>query len=231
MQEAFHPVIRIKQSLAHPNSSASSPPFINKTDTTSTLIKMNPLTSILSCLTGQSAASQPSLQVSEINPSAKAPIVSQPVPYSDDAVSQFVTILQTHTGTQAQLHHRLKQVVSTTSWTSSLAEAIERKIENLLKDGAELAKPMAEAVKRATNTAWGFAKEHPVYAGLIAAGTIIAIGVLVEFELVWVLRALGFDEVGPRIGSFAARWMSSLEKVPKGSIYSFLQRLGMKIAK
>ncbi|KAG5772722.1 hypothetical protein H9Q72_001222 [Fusarium xylarioides] len=192
---------------------------------------MNPLTSILSCLTGQSAPTQPSPPVSEISPSGKAPIICQPVPYSDDAASQFVTILQTHTGTQDQLHNRLKQVVSTTGWTSALAEAIERKIEKLLKDGAELAKPMAEAVKRAKNTAWEFAKEHPVYAGLIAAGTIVAIGVLVEFELIWVLRALGFDEVGPRVGSFAARWMSSLEKVPKGSIYSYLQRLGMKIAK
>ncbi|KAF4437572.1 lincomycin-condensing lmbA [Fusarium acutatum] len=191
---------------------------------------MNPLTSILSCLTGQSAATQPSPPISEINARSKL-ITTQPVLYSDDAASQFVSILQTHTGTQAQLHHRLEQVVSTTGWTSSLAEAIERKIEKLLKDGAELAKPMAEAVKRATNTAWEFAKEHPVYAGLIAAGTIIAIGVLVEFELIWVLRALGFDEIGPRVGSFAARWMSSLEKVPKGSIYSYLQRLGMKIAK
>ncbi|KAH7259513.1 uncharacterized protein BKA55DRAFT_537206 [Fusarium redolens] len=190
---------------------------------------MNPLNSILSCLTGQSAPTQ-SPQVSQINTRSTL-ITSQPVPYSDDAASQFVSILQTHTGTKSQLHHRLKQVVSTTGWTSSLAEAIEHKIEKLLKDGAELAKPMAEAVKKATNTAWEFAKEHPVYAGLIAAGTIVAIGVLVEFELIWVLRALGFDEVGPRLGSFAARWMSSIGKVPKGSIYSYLQRLGMKIAK
>ncbi|KAK2927780.1 IFI6/IFI27-like domain superfamily [Fusarium oxysporum f. sp. vasinfectum] len=180
---------------------------------------MNPITSILSCLTGQTAPTQPSPQISEINTNSKL-ITAQPVPYSDDAASQFVSILQTHTGTQTELHHRL-----------NLAEAIERKIEKLLKDGAQLAKPMAEAAKRATNTAWEFAKEHPVYAGLIAAGTIIAIGVLVEFDLIWVLRALGFDEVGPRLGSFAARWMSSLEKVPKGSIYSYLQRLGMKIAK
>ncbi|KAF5701747.1 lincomycin-condensing protein [Fusarium globosum] len=184
MQEAFHAVIRIKQRLARPNSSASSPPYINTTDAKSTFIEMNPLTSIISCLTGQSAPTQSSLQVSEINTNSKL-TTAQPVLYADDAASQFI-------------------------W---------------------LAKPMAEAVKRATNTALEFAKEHPVYAGLIAAGTIVAIGVLVEFELIWVLRALGFDEIGPRVGSFAARWMSSLEKVPKGSIYSYLQRLGMKIAK
>ncbi|KAF4343653.1 lincomycin-condensing lmbA [Fusarium beomiforme] len=192
---------------------------------------MDPLSSIFCCLNGRSASTQPTPPVSEVNASEKVLVTRQPEPYSDDAADQFVTILRTHNGSREELHHRLKQVVSTNGWTESLAEAIERKIEKLLEEGAELAKPMAEAVRKATSTAWEFAKEHPVYAGLIAAGTIIAIGVLVEFDLIWVLRALGFDEVGPRLGSFAARWMSSIGKVSKGSIYSFLQRLGMKIAK
>ncbi|ESU08523.1 hypothetical protein FGSG_12232 [Fusarium graminearum PH-1] len=161
----------------------------------------------------------------------KTLVTSQPVPYSDNAADQFVDILSTHEGSKQELHHRLKQVISTNGWTESLAEAIEHKIEKLLHDGAELAKPMAEAVKKATEIAWQFAKEHPVYAALIAAGTIIAIAVLAEFDLVWVLRALGFDPIGPRVGSFAARWMSKIGQVPKGSIYSYLQRLGMKIAK
>ncbi|KAF4959665.1 hypothetical protein FSARC_10652 [Fusarium sarcochroum] len=189
---------------------------------------MNPLNSLFTCLTGRSAST---VSLPNNTPDEKALISNQPVPYSDDAADQFVDILRTHEGSKEELHHRLKQVVSTNGWTESLAQAIERKIEKLLKEGAELAKPMAEAVKKATNTALEFAKEHPVYAGLIAAGTIIAIGVLVEFDLIWVLRALGFDEVGPRLGSFAARWMSKIEPVPKGSIYSYLQRLGMKIVK
>lgn len=162
---------------------------------------MNPLSSILSCLTGRSISTDYS-PIREINRNEKPLITAQPVPYSDDAADQFVAILQTHEGTREELHHRLKQVVSTNGWTESLAVAIERKIEALLREGAELAKPMAEAVRKATSTAWEFAKEHPVYAGLIAAGTIIAIGVLVEFDLIWVLRALGFDEVGPRLGKF-----------------------------
>lgn len=207
---------------------------------------MNPLNSILSCLTGRSVSTDCS-SIREINRNEKPLINTQPVPYSDDAADQFVTILHTHEGTREELHYRLKQVVSTNGWTERLAEAIERKIETLLKEGVELAKPMAEAVGKATSIAWEFAKEHPVYAGLIAAGTIVAIGILVEFDLIWILRALGFDEVGPRLGefgivplkqrltfvagSFAARWMSSIEQVPKGSIYSYLQRLGMKIAK
>ncbi|KAM0441808.1 hypothetical protein ACHAQK_004744 [Fusarium lateritium] len=191
---------------------------------------MNPLDSIFCCLGDKSVSTQ-SLSIREIDSNEKPLITTQPVPYSDNPADQFVTILKTHRGTREELHRCLKQVVSTNGWTESLAEAIERKIEMLLKEGAELAKPLAEAARKATSTAWEFAKEHPVYAGLIAAGTIVAIGVLVECDLIWVLRALGFDEVGPRLGSFAARWMSDIEQVPKGSIYSYLQRLGMKIAK
>jgi gamma-glutamyltranspeptidase/glutathione hydrolase len=162
---------------------------------------MNPLNSIFSCLAGKSASTQ-SPPIREIDRKEKPPVTTQPVPYSDDAADQFVTILKTHEGTREELHRRSKQVVSSSGWTENLAEAIERKIETLLKEGAEMAKPMAEAVGKATNTAWEFAKEHPVYAGLIAAGTIVAIGVLVEFDLIWILRALGFDEVGPRLGEF-----------------------------
>jgi gamma-glutamyltranspeptidase/glutathione hydrolase len=171
-------------------------------------LKMNPITSIFTCLAGKTPSSRPSPPICEMKSNEKTLITSQPVPYSDNAADQFVSILRTHEGSKEELNHRLKQVVSTNGWTESLAEAIEQKVEKLLKDGAELAKPMAEAVKKATETAWQFAKEHPVYAGLIAAGTIIAIGVLVEFGLVWVLRALGFDSVGPRVGKllFLCDW-------------------------
>jgi gamma-glutamyltranspeptidase/glutathione hydrolase len=160
---------------------------------------MNPITSILACLTGKNSSSK-APPIREMKTNEKTLITSQPIPYSDDAADQFVDILSTHEGTKEELHHRLKQVISTNGWTESLAEAIEHKIEKLIQDGAKLAKPMAEAVKKATEIAWQFAKEHPVYAALIAAGTIIAIAVLVEFDLVWVLRALGFDPVGPRLG-------------------------------
>ncbi|KAF4470935.1 lincomycin-condensing lmbA [Fusarium albosuccineum] len=152
-----------------------------------------------------------------------------PEPYSDDAADQFVEIIRTHEGSQEELQCRLKQVVSANGWTESLAESVLRKIENIVKEGAKMAKPMADAIKKATDTALEFAKEHPVYAGLIAAGTLIAIAILGIFDLVWVLRALGFAQRGPRLGTFAARWMSRIGNVPKGSIYSYFQRLGMKI--
>ncbi|KAJ3521383.1 hypothetical protein NM208_g13313 [Fusarium decemcellulare] len=163
------------------------------------------------------------------SPTKSRPGARGPEPYSDDAADQFVEILRTHEGSQEELQHRLNQIVSASGWTESLAESVLRKIENIVKEGAKMAKPMADAIKKATDTALEFAKEHPVYAGLIAAGTLIAIAVLGIFDLVWVLRALGFAQKGPRLGSFAARWMSRIGNVPKGSIYSYFQRLGMKI--
>ena len=58
---------------------------------------------------------------------------------------------------------------------------------------------MSDAIDRAESTAWEFTKEHPVYAALIAAGTIIALGVLAMLTP-WVLEALGFEALGPRAG-------------------------------
>ncbi|KAM0424443.1 hypothetical protein ACHAPT_010366 [Fusarium lateritium] len=187
---------------------------------------MHAINSILSCLTGSSTSTTSTVPAENIT-DEKTIIAHQPVPYSDDAADQFVNILQTHKGSRDELHRRLNEVVSANGWTENLAEAVLRKMEKLVKEGAKVAKPMADAIKKATDTALEFAKEHPVYTALIAAGTIIAIGVLVIFDLAWVLNALGFATKGPRLGSFAARWMSQIGNVPKGSIYAFLQRLGM----
>lgn len=203
---------------------------------------MLPVEAIFCCLAGET--STPAAPYQEIA-NEKTIITDQPAPYSDDAADQFVHILQTHQGSRDELQRRLNEVVSANGWTESLAEAILQKMEKLVKDGAKMAKPMADAIKKATDTALDFATEHPVYTALIAAGTIIAIGVLVIFDLAWVLNALGFAAKGPRLGllirtshfllppltfytgSFAARWMSKIGNVPKGSIYAFFQRLGM----
>lgn len=75
--------------------------------------------------------------------------------------------------------------------------------------------------------------------------TVIALGVLVMIAPL-VLEALGFAELGPipgefdrtmsfhnvklisTLGSFAATWQARYAGyVPKGSLFSFLQRLGM----
>lgn len=58
--------------------------------------------------------------------------------------------------------------------------------------------------------------------------TVIALGVL-AIVAPWILEALGFAELGPVEGSFAALWQARYAGyVPKGSLFSFFQRLGMK---
>ncbi|RSM11631.1 hypothetical protein CEP52_002866 [Fusarium oligoseptatum] len=156
----------------------------------------------------------------------KTIITHQPVPYSDDAADQFVNILQTHSGSRDELHRRLNEVVSANGWTESLAEAILQKMEKLIKEGAKMAQPMADAIKKATDTALEFATEHPVYTALIAAGTIVAIGVFVIFRPRLGIECPWFRGQGAP-SCFAARWMSQIGNVSKGSIYAFLQRLGM----
>jgi hypothetical protein len=81
---------------------------------------------------------------------------------------------------------------------------------------------MKEAFEKAISEAVGFAREHPAYCTLIALGILVALG------LPWAIEALGFAELGPLEGSFAAWWQARYAGyVPKGSLFSFLQRLGM----
>lgn len=142
------------------------------------------------------------------------------------------------------LENTLDGFVKECNWTQYLAEIILAKlvpvVEAFIKGATKISQVLKEAVERAVLEAYDFAKEHPVYC------TIIALGVLC---LLWpvVLDALGFGEAGiiegkhesevpkqldeeangSNKGSLAARWQSLYPEVPKGSVFSFLQRLGM----
>ncbi|KAF1829473.1 hypothetical protein BDW02DRAFT_509881, partial [Decorospora gaudefroyi] len=68
----------------------------------------------------------------------------------------------------------------------------------------------------------GFVIQHPIMCSMIALGVLAVIAP-------WVLPELGFGELGPVEGTFASWWQSNYGGlVPKGSLFSFLQRLGMK---
>ncbi|KAL4745728.1 hypothetical protein BDW72DRAFT_186168 [Aspergillus terricola var. indicus] len=120
------------------------------------------------------------------------------------------------------LHKELNDQISTTSWTEALAKATLQGPENAIQAGAKMAKATADAVAQAKEAAVGFATEHPVYAMLIALGVLAVL-------TPWVLEVLGFGELGPIEGYFAARWQSVYEAyVPKGALFGYFQRLGMK---
>ncbi|ODM23787.1 hypothetical protein SI65_01376 [Aspergillus cristatus] len=137
--------------------------------------------------------------------------------------SNIVTAILT-SPTTIDLHKTVNEQVTTTGWgwTDSLVQAILQGLTAAVSAGAALARPAADALKKAKDAAVGFAKEHPVYTTLIALGILFVL-------LPWVLEVLGFGEVGVTPGSWAARWQSTYEGyVPKGALFGYFQRLGAK---
>jgi hypothetical protein len=139
--------------------------------------------------------------------------------------TSILTTLRTTHKSGAALRMHLDASIGTTNWTSTLAKYLLEKLTQVLRDGHEHFGPaLRDAYERATRVALsveGFVVEHPVFC------TVVALGVLAVMTP-WVLGLLGFVEVGIVEGSFAARWMSMYGGlVPKGSLFSFFQRLGM----
>jgi len=179
---------------------------------------MNIITAILECL-GREPTQFPTTHHFDRYSDTKAHTTTE-----DDtaaAASDFVHALRTAEKNGENLHRTLDGIVHETGWTENLAKAILNKLVEVLKAGAKLGGAMLEAIEKATEAAVGFAREHPVYA------TLIALGVLVVLSP-WVIEALGFAELGPVEGTFASWWQSTYAGyVPKGSLFSFFQRLGM----
>lgn len=156
------------------------------------------------------------------------------------AADDFITTLRNANSSVPQLRKRLNADFATSSWSESLATTILSRLEDLLRSGAALGETLKVALEKAVLEAVDFAKEHPVYT------TLIALGILVQIAP-WVLSWLGFAALGPVegkslhhvchieavianafAGSFAALWMARYAGyVPKGSLFSFFQRLGM----
>lgn len=154
---------------------------------------------------------------------------------SDDARSvqeisaEVVELLRTAEKNGPALQRRVRDVVGEQSWTENIARAIVAGLETIIKEGREkVGQALAEAIDKAEEAAkavFTFSKEHPYLVAGFA--TIVAIGVLV-LVAPWVVEALGFSELGPVADTFASWWQSTYAGyVPKGSLFSFFQRLGM----
>ncbi|KXH34227.1 hypothetical protein CSAL01_07093 [Colletotrichum salicis] len=151
-------------------------------------------------------------------------IKDQPLRSAQDAASEFIDILRTAEKGGKDLERRLRNIVAVNSWTEELAKYILSGVEGLVRHRDTIGQVVRETVDKSTEAAesvFEFAKEHPVFV------TIIAIGVLVIIAP-WVVEALGFGELGPIADTFASWWQARYAGyVPKGSLFSFLQRLGM----
>ncbi|KAL4803791.1 hypothetical protein BDV18DRAFT_144444 [Aspergillus unguis] len=120
------------------------------------------------------------------------------------------------------LHKQLTSEISTANLTESIARSILAGLAKAIETGAQMATTALEAVTKAKDAAIEFSTEHPVYATLIAFGVLAIL-------MPWALEALGFGELGPIEGSFAAGWQRMYGGwVPKRALFGFFQRLGMK---
>lgn len=147
-----------------------------------------------------------------------------------------------------ELRQSLEEIIRTNSWRQNFAKAVFEAMQHAI----EPARPMGDALREVYEkvacvvySVEGLVRDHPVVCALIALGILVLLAP-------WVVEALGFAEGGilegencttgfryaatvfpncsnNETGSFAAEWQSTYAGfVPKGSLFSMLQRLGMK---
>ncbi|KIW64248.1 hypothetical protein PV04_09195 [Phialophora macrospora] len=141
----------------------------------------------------------------------------------DAALAQrIITAMQGAEKTGEELRTQVADVVQINGWTESLAKAVLARLDDGIKTGMVLKGPLKDAFDKAVTEAAQFARDHPVWTTLIALGILAVL-------LPWVIEALGFGARGPIARTFAAWWQSKYAGyVPKESLFSFFQRLGMK---
>ncbi|KAK2057428.1 hypothetical protein LY76DRAFT_594222 [Colletotrichum caudatum] len=151
-------------------------------------------------------------------------VADQPARSAQEAAGEFIDTLRAAEKGGEGLERRLKNVVTANSWTEDIAKLILRGVEALVRNRDAIGQVVGEAVDKAADAARsvpGFAADHPVFVTLVAVGVLVVVAP-------WVVEALGFGELGPVANTFASFWQARYAGyVPKGSLFSFFQRLGM----
>ena len=170
---------------------------------------------------------------------------------SEDAASSIVSAMLDAEKPGPSLDVTIQSLVHQAGgWSEYLATKILTALEAVLKAGTQLNPAMQKAYDKACEAAKvieGFAADHPVATAVFC--TVVALGVLVVLAP-YAVEWLGFAELGPVEGKFllpvfgcddkgilmlvldtgtwAAAWQSTYRGlVPKGSLFSYFQRLGM----
>ncbi|KAJ5757467.1 uncharacterized protein N7511_006161 [Penicillium nucicola] len=142
---------------------------------------------------------------------------------SPESIASEILTKILNADTRESLQKQLREEICITSWSEAIAEALLHGLENAIKAGTEMAQAAADAAAKSRDAAIDFATDHPVYATLIALG-------ILALLTPWALEILGFGELGPIEGSWAALWQSRWYggRVPKQALFGYFQRLGMK---
>ncbi|KAI9867917.1 MAG: hypothetical protein M1813_007739 [Trichoglossum hirsutum] len=177
---------------------------------------MNLIDAVVGCLGGR-----PGKAVKPINEKTSANYTDEDRRTEQDIVGDVLNILCNAEKNGRDLERTLQNTVGEYGWTENIAKGTLYGLEKIIKTGASVGQAMKEAIKKATSAAVEFAREHPVYATLIALGVLALL-------MPWAIEWLGFSELGPVEGTFAAWWQARYAGyVPKGSLFSYFQRLGM----
>ncbi|KIM35791.1 hypothetical protein M413DRAFT_79050 [Hebeloma cylindrosporum] len=136
---------------------------------------------------------------------------------------EILSTLYATTANDEKLAQRVDEIVSATGWYEGLAAAVLNGLETAIKAEAPMGQGMRDAYDKAAEViaqVFQFAKDHPVFVAFVALGILVILAP-------WAIEALGFGELGPIEGTFAAWWQSAYGNVPAGALFTFFQRLGM----
>lgn len=153
---------------------------------------MDLIKAIRDCLTGPSNGALHTTHYASTNMEKQPPIKNDPT--EEELAANILNTLFTFEKSSDALNVHLKSIVSTKSWTESLARRILDGIVAALDSGKVLVGAMKETYDKVKDVAEEFINEHPVLTGVIV--TVVAIGILVVL-VPWAVEALGFGELGP----------------------------------
>ncbi|KAK3319705.1 hypothetical protein B0T19DRAFT_270543 [Cercophora scortea] len=154
---------------------------------------------------------------------------------ADEIAADVVNILRQAEKSGDALRAQLDEAVGTMGWSEWLGEKILHALEETLKQSRETwGEVLRDAYDKAVELAEEmfrvlveYVKAHPYEVAAQVLLTLFAFGVLARL-MPWVLRLIGFGELGPIADTFAAWWQSTFGGyVPADSLFAFLQRLGM----
>lgn len=123
-------------------------------------------------------------------------ITEKPTTTDDDMATQLIHTVFTSPSPPA-LQAELQNTLSAQNWTETLATAILTALTKALEISVPMGKAVKEAFEKASKEVGEWARENPELATLIVV--VIALGILVVV-MPWVIDALGFKVVGPRLG-------------------------------
>ncbi|XMA12314.1 hypothetical protein WAI453_005105 [Rhynchosporium graminicola] len=184
---------------------------------------MDIITAIRQCLTSSASFTFTSTST-PTKTDIKHPI-SPVAPTDTELASSLLSTLFTSSKSISSLQvHLSSQIHSQNRLTTRLAQHLLDGLVHALNSGKVMGSTMREAFDKASTVAEEFAEKHPVVVAVMV--TLVAIGILV-LVMPWAVEALGFGELGPIEGSFAALWQAAFPDVTAGSWFAFFQRLGM----